>query len=59
MGAEYIIMQKAPGVQLDRVLAKIEIEDRLKVVKQILCYQKKNGHRFRSSSLGVSTLPST
>lgn len=34
-------MQKAPGVQLDRVWTKMEIEDRLKVVKQILCYQKK------------------
>ena len=41
MGAEYIIMQKAPGVQLGHVWDKMEFEDRLDVVKQIVRYQKK------------------
>ncbi|KAL8710441.1 MAG: hypothetical protein Q9225_007290 [Loekoesia sp. 1 TL-2023] len=41
VGAEYIIMQKAPGVQLEHVWTKMEIEDRLEVVKKILRYQKK------------------
>ena len=34
-------MQKAPGVQLELVWTRLELEDRLKVVKQILHYQKK------------------
>ena len=41
MGAEYIIMQKAPGVQLEQVWSGMELENRLEVVKQILRYQKK------------------
>ncbi len=38
VGAEYIIMQKAPGVQLQHVWNHMEIEDRLKIVKQIVRY---------------------
>lgn len=34
-------MQKAPGVQLQQVWNDMEIEDRLKIVKQIVHYQKK------------------
>ncbi|MCJ1334838.1 hypothetical protein MMC09_000103 [Bachmanniomyces sp. S44760] len=41
VGAEYIIMQKAPGVQLEHVWKGMDIEDRLKVVKQIVRYQRK------------------
>jgi len=41
VGAEYIIMQKAPGVQLERVWTKMGLDDRLKLLKQILRYQKK------------------
>ena len=41
MGAEYIIMQKAPGIQLEHVWTRMELEDRLNVVKQILRYQEK------------------
>lgn len=41
MGAVYIIMQKAPDVQLEHVLTKMKLEDRLEVVKQIVRYQRK------------------
>jgi hypothetical protein len=34
-------MQKAPGVQLQNVWKDMEIEDRLKIVKQVVRYQKK------------------
>ena len=40
VGAEFIIMQKAPGVQLEHVWPKMELEDRLKVVKEVLRHQK-------------------
>ncbi len=41
MGAKYIIMEKVPGVQLGHIWHKLELEDRLKIVKQIVRYQKK------------------
>ena len=40
VGAEHIIMQKAPGVQLEHVWTEMKLEDRLEVVKQILRFQK-------------------
>ncbi|KAL8840496.1 MAG: hypothetical protein Q9176_003822 [Flavoplaca citrina] len=40
VGAEYIIMEKLPGVQLDVVWAGMKIEDRLTIVKTIAHYQK-------------------
>lgn len=39
VGAEYIIMEKLPGVQLDQVWGKLGIEARFKVVKRIAKYQ--------------------
>ncbi|MCJ1472449.1 hypothetical protein MMC13_001097 [Lambiella insularis] len=39
-GAEYIIMEKAPGVQLAKVWKTMNMKERLGVVKQILNYQK-------------------
>lgn len=34
-------MQKAPGVQLEKVWTGMELEDRLEVVKQVVRYQQK------------------
>ena len=39
VGAEYIIMEKAPGVQLDSLWDKLDAEARLKVIKRIAKYQ--------------------
>lgn len=41
MGAEYIIMQKAPGIQLEDVWTGMGLKERVKVVEQILRYQQK------------------
>ena len=40
VGAEYIIMEKLPGVQLSVVWAGMGIEDRLTVTKAVARYQK-------------------
>jgi hypothetical protein len=40
VGAEYIIMEKAAGVQLDKVWPKMGIKDRFEVVKAISWCQK-------------------
>lgn len=41
MGAEYITMQKAPNVQLEDAWTKVEVEDRLEVVRQIVRFQER------------------
>ena len=41
VGAEYIIMQKAPGIQLEQVWSQMEIGNRLEVVKQIVYFEAK------------------
>ena len=40
VGAEYIIMEKLPGIQLSVVWADMEIEARLTIAKAIARYQK-------------------
>ncbi len=40
VGAEYIIMEKLPGVSLDHVWASMGIGDRFKIAKAIAHYQK-------------------
>jgi hypothetical protein len=40
VGAEYIIMDKAPGIELERVWPSMKIEDRLAVVKTIAAFQQ-------------------
>jgi hypothetical protein len=40
VGAEYIIMEKVPGIELERVWASMDIADRLAVVKAIAGFQK-------------------
>ena len=40
VGAEYIIMEKAEGVQLDKVWPKMDITKRFELVKTISKYQK-------------------
>jgi hypothetical protein len=40
VGAEYIIMEKVAGIQLDRVWPTMDIKDRFTVVKAIAGYQK-------------------
>ncbi|GIK01425.1 hypothetical protein Aspvir_005461 [Aspergillus viridinutans] len=40
VGAEYIIMEKVPGVQLDKAWPKMSIKDRFELVKAISGYQK-------------------
>ncbi|RAK96065.1 phosphotransferase enzyme family protein [Aspergillus ibericus CBS 121593] len=40
VGAEYIIMEKAEGVQLDKVWPKMDIKKRFELVKTIAEYQK-------------------
>ncbi|KAG6061801.1 hypothetical protein E4U32_002805 [Claviceps aff. humidiphila group G2b] len=39
VGAEYILMEKMEGVELEEVWPEMEIEDRLEVVKAVLAYQ--------------------
>lgn len=39
VGAEYIIMEKAPGVQLDEFWSNMDIKARFEVVKAIAGYQ--------------------
>ncbi|EGC45217.1 phosphotransferase enzyme family protein [Histoplasma capsulatum var. duboisii H88] len=39
VGTEYIIMENLPGVQLNKIWNELDIEVRLKVVKQIAKYQ--------------------
>ncbi|TVY54027.1 Altered inheritance of mitochondria protein 9, mitochondrial [Lachnellula cervina] len=40
VGAEYIIMEKVPGIELESVWPSMKIEDRLAVVKAIASFQK-------------------
>ncbi|KAF2127104.1 hypothetical protein P153DRAFT_424425 [Dothidotthia symphoricarpi CBS 119687] len=40
IGAEYIIMEKVSGIELERVWPSMDIKDRLKVVKSIALMQK-------------------
>ncbi|KAL3425182.1 hypothetical protein PVAG01_04463 [Phlyctema vagabunda] len=40
VGAEYIIMEKVPGIELERVWPTMKTEDRLTVVQTIAKYQK-------------------
>ena len=40
VGAEYVIMEKLPGVPLDTVWAGMEVKDRLTIVKAIARYEK-------------------
>ena len=40
VGAEYIIMEKLPGISLDLVWPSLEIGDRFKIVKAIASYQR-------------------
>jgi len=40
VGAEYIIMEKAPGVDLERWWPSMQIKERYAVVKAIATYQK-------------------
>ncbi|KAG5960060.1 hypothetical protein E4U57_000294 [Claviceps arundinis] len=40
VGAEFILMEKLDGVELQEVWPKMEIEDRLEVVKAVIAYQK-------------------
>ena len=40
VGAEYIIMEKIPGIELERVWPTMKTEDRLAIVQEIANYQK-------------------
>lgn len=40
VGAEYIIMEKLPGIPLDQAWAQMDIRDRFTIVKAIARYQK-------------------
>jgi hypothetical protein len=40
VGAEYIIMDKAPGIELERVWPSMNIKNRLAVVKAIATFQE-------------------
>lgn len=40
IGAEYIIMEKVAGVQLDKVRSNMDINDRFEIVQAISGYQK-------------------
>lgn len=40
VGAEYIIMEKLPGIELERAWPTMKTEDRLAVVQEIADYQK-------------------
>ncbi|KAL4867391.1 hypothetical protein BDV12DRAFT_186685 [Aspergillus spectabilis] len=40
VGAEHIIMEKVPGIQLDEILPKMHIKDKFELVKTISRYQK-------------------
>lgn len=40
VGAEYILMEKVPGVTLDTVWAKMHISDQFEVIKRIARYQE-------------------
>jgi hypothetical protein len=60
VGAEYIIMEKLPGIELERVWAGMGIEDRFTIIKAIAKYQKawmsvsfeKFGSLYYSADLG-------
>lgn len=62
VGAEYIIMEKVSGVQLDKVWQKMSIKDRFEIVKTISRYQKawtstafaQYGSLYYSSDLDIS-----
>ncbi|KAH8676899.1 kinase-like domain-containing protein [Tricladium varicosporioides] len=41
VGAEYIIMEKIPGIELERLWPTMKTEDRLAIVQEIANYQKK------------------
>lgn len=40
VGAEYIIMEKIPGIELERAWPTMKTEDRLAIVQEIANYQK-------------------
>ncbi|KAH7397042.1 kinase-like domain-containing protein [Phaeosphaeria sp. MPI-PUGE-AT-0046c] len=40
VGAEYIIMEEVPGVQIEEVWPRMSIEDRFAIVKSVAGYQK-------------------
>ena len=40
IGAEYIIMEKVPGVPLDEMWPKLQTRDRYEIVKTVAGYQK-------------------
>ncbi|PVI05380.1 hypothetical protein DM02DRAFT_554611 [Periconia macrospinosa] len=40
VGTEYIIMEKAPGIELEQVWPQMCVQDRLSVVKKIASFQK-------------------
>ncbi|KAF2275182.1 uncharacterized protein EI97DRAFT_420759 [Westerdykella ornata] len=40
VGAEYIIMEKVPGIELERVWSSMSIEDKFTVVKTVAGFQK-------------------
>ncbi len=40
VGAEYIIMEKVPGIELERVWPSMKIADRFSIVKAIAGFQK-------------------
>jgi hypothetical protein len=40
VGAEYILMEKVPGIELERVWPSMKIGDRLTLVKAIVGFQK-------------------
>jgi hypothetical protein len=40
VGAEYIIMEKVPGIELERVWSSMKIADRFSLVKAIAGFQK-------------------
>ncbi|KAI4120213.1 MAG: hypothetical protein LQ338_007177 [Usnochroma carphineum] len=53
VGAEYIIMEKAPGVELGCVWPKLHGKQRIKIVKQLIHFQK----RFTASTFsGIGSL---
>lgn len=40
VGAEYIMMEKVPGIQVEDVWATFKINDQFEIAKQIIQYQK-------------------
>lgn len=54
VGAEYIIMEKVEGVQLDKVWPKMDIKNRFEVAKAVSRYQKP-GCQLLFLNMGVYT----